>query len=237
MPPSTQRPLRRRLPRRTRGSAVQRIAVLVPALVLVFVSGCTDGTDADGKSTRGTNGSTRSATPSPASFPSVPPEAAHCPGTVLDHRDISHPDLGAVRVFLIRRTGSGAPTGCVASVTGSGNALASIDVDIYENDLHFASPESDATKNTFVIYNPGRYDGVLVLVPAKDGFEDVRWTDPDIHYRGGRHAFYHARLAGPGADGRYTIVQSQNSCNPSCAEGATSNITLHWNGHEYLPTG
>ncbi|MCX4633460.1 hypothetical protein [Streptomyces sp. NBC_01443] len=217
---------------------MKRIAVLVPALALVFVSGCTDGTDADGKSTRGTNGSTRSAAPSPASFPSVPPEAAHCPGTVLDHRDISHPDLGAVRVFLIRRTtGSGAPTGCVASVTGSGNALASIDVDIYENDLHFASPESDATKNTFVIYNPGRYDGVLVLVPAKDGYEDVRWTDPDIHYRGGRYAFYHARLVGPGADGRYTIIQSQNSCNPSCADGATSNVTLHWNGHEYLPTG
>jgi hypothetical protein len=209
---------------------VTRIAVLASALTMVFASGCTAG-----ESTHSTKGPTRSATPPPASFPSGPPDAAHCPGTVLDHRDISHPDLGAVRVFLVRRTGSGAASGCVASVTSKGRALASIDIDIYENDLHFASPDSDATKNTFVIYNPGRYDGVLVLVPDKGGFEDVGWTEPDVHYRGGKHAFYNARLAGPGGDGRYTIIQSQNSCNPSCADGAVSHVTLHWNGHEYLP--
>ncbi|MFB7052099.1 hypothetical protein ACFCXT_02960 [Streptomyces vinaceus] len=240
MPPSTSRRSRPRLPRCPRGSAAKRVAVLASALAMVCVGGCAaggnpDGKGTDGKGTDSASGPARPAAPSPVSFPSAPPDAAHCPGTVLDHRDISHPYLGPVRVFLIRRTGSGAPTGCVTSVTGSGKALASVDVDIYENDLHFASPESDATKNTFVLYNPGRYDGVLVLVPGKDGFEDVGWTDPEIHYRGGKHAFYNARLAGPGGDGRYTIVQSQNSCNPSCAAGAISHLTLRWNGHEYLP--
>lgn len=154
---------------------------------------------------------------------------------MLDHRDIKHPDLGAVRVFLVRRTDSHSPSGCIASVTSSGHALASIGVDIYEKELHFATPASDATKNTFVIYNPGRYDGVLVLVPAKDGFEDIGWSDPVTYYAGGRLAYYNARLVGPGGDGRYTIAKSGNSCNPSCAEGAITTVMLRWNGHEYLP--
>uniref|UniRef100_A0AAU2VE04 Uncharacterized protein n=1 Tax=Streptomyces sp. NBC_00003 TaxID=2903608 RepID=A0AAU2VE04_9ACTN len=108
-------------------------------------------------------------------------------------------------------------------------------MDIYEKDLHFAAPESDATKNTFVIYNPGRYDGVLVLVPDKDGFEDVGWSDEGTHYAGGRLVYYNARLVGPGGDGQYTIAKSGNSCNPSCADGSISKVMLHWNGREYLP--
>jgi hypothetical protein len=156
---------------------------------------------------------------------------------VLDHRDIRHPELGAVRVFLVRRSTFPDPTGCVAAVTGSGRALASADVDIYENELHFADPATDATGNTFVTYNPGRYDGVLVLVPNADGFEDIGWSDTTSHYSGGRFAYYHARLAGPGEDGRYTIVRSENSCVPSCAQGVTTQVTLRWNGHDYLPAG
>lgn len=140
-------------------------------------------------------------------------------------------------MFLIRRSASHDPTGCVAAVTGSGRALASIDVDIYENDLHFADPATDATGNTFVTYNPGRYDGVLVLVPDTDGFEDIGWSDTEEHYSGGRFAYYHARLAGPGEDGRYAIIRSENSCVPSCAQGATTQVTLRWNGHEYLSAG
>ncbi|MFE2212092.1 hypothetical protein ACFW93_08920 [Streptomyces canus] len=155
---------------------------------------------------------------------------------VLDHREIKHPDLGAVRVFLVRRTDSNPLTGCIASVTSSGHVLKSIDVEVYENELKFADPASDATKNTFVIYNPGRYDGVLVLVPDKDGYEDIGWSDPENHYTGGRLAYYNARLAGPGGDGQFKIVKSENSCNPSCADGAITQFILHWNGNEYLPT-
>ncbi|MGW6142272.1 hypothetical protein ACWFRM_11260 [Streptomyces sp. NPDC055144] len=109
-------------------------------------------------------------------------------------------------------------------------------MDIYENELRFASPASDTTKNIFVIYNPGRYDGVLVLVPDKEGFADIGWRSPGDHYTGGKLAYYDARLVGPGGNGQYAIVQSSNSCTPSCAEGAIAHITLHWNGHEYLPT-
>ncbi|MDN3026317.1 hypothetical protein [Streptomyces sp. S.PB5] len=230
MPPSIFQHLRRHLLRCTPGSPSLRIAALASALAVGFICGCTGST-----STHQANGSTPSAAPSPVSFPSRPPDAAQCPGTILDHRDIKHPDLGAVRVFLIRRTDTDTLTGCIASVTGSGRVLKSIGVEIYENELKFADPVSDATKNTFVIYNPGRYDGVVVLVPNETGYEDIAWTDPEAHYRGGRLAHYNARLVGPGEDGRYTVVKSENSCNPSCADGSISQVVLHWNGHDYLP--
>ncbi|RBQ20704.1 hypothetical protein DP939_06370 [Spongiactinospora rosea] len=174
--------------------------------------------------------------PSPASLPSSPPAAAKCAGKVLDRRDIQHPDLGAVRVFLIRRPASQEPTGCVTAVSGSGNVLTSTDVDIHdEKSLRFADPATDATKNTFVTYNPGRYDGVLVFVPSTKGFEDIGWSTPEDHYSGGRFAYYNAKLAGPGADGRYTITRYEKSCDPNCAEGITTEVTLHWNGHDYRP--
>ncbi|MEU5714546.1 hypothetical protein AB0G71_01935 [Streptomyces sp. NPDC020403] len=153
---------------------------------------------------------------------------------MLDHRDIRHPHLGAVRVYLVRRSSSAEAPGCVAALTGSGRTLATTDVDIYEDSLHFAQPATDATENTFVIYNPGRYDGVLVLVPDTDGFKDVGWSDTTTHYVGGRFAYYNARLAGPGEDGRYTIISSENTCVPSCVEGVIAKMTLRWNGRDYL---
>lgn len=227
LPLSKSQQPRRQLFRHVPGSAVARIVVTVSVLVMVSAAGCTHGTSRP----------TQPAASSPTLLPSSPPDAAQCAGTVLDHRDIQSPNLGAVRVFLVQRPGFDPSTGCVAAVTGSGRALATIDVDIYHNDLHFANPATDATGNTFVIYNPGRYDGVLVLVPSKDGFEDIGWRDPTDHYSGGRLAYYNARLDGPGEDGRYAIVQSGNSCNPDCASGSVSKVTLRWNGHEYLPAG
>ncbi|MFI0420953.1 hypothetical protein [Spongiactinospora sp. 9N601] len=198
---------------------------------MVFVSGC-GGT---GDSTRAA-ASPAASPSSAASFPSSPPTAARCAGKVLDHRDIQHPNLGAVRVFLVRRPASQEPSGCVAAVTGGGNVLASTDVDVHdEKSLRFADPATDATKNTFVIYNPGRYDGVLALVPNAGGFEDIGWSNPDDHYSGGKFAYYNAKLVGPGADGRYTITRYENSCDPSCAEGVTAEVTLRWKGQEYQP--
>ena len=64
----------------------------------------------------------------------------------------------------------------------------------------FANPATDATGNMFVTYDPGRYDGVLVLIPNADGFEDIGW-DKDMggtHYMG-KHAYYYAELIGPTA--------------------------------------
>ena len=68
-------------------------------------------------------------------------------------------------------------------------------------------PGPDSTGNTFITYNPGRYNGVLVLIPTAGGFEDIGWDDTGgstQHYYG-KHAYYNAELLGPGPDGRGAI--------------------------------
>lgn len=90
------------------------------------------------------------------------------------------------------------------------------------------------TGNTFVTYNPGRYNGVYALVPNDDGFEDIGFKDSDVHYTGGRFGFYYADLDGPGSDGKYTIKQSSNDCTPDCAGGTLTTKALHWDRHDYV---
>jgi hypothetical protein len=65
----------------------------------------------------------------------------------------------------------------------------------------FANPANDSMGNTFITYNPGRYDGVRVLIPDADGIEDIRWADASGKHYMGRHAYYYAQLVGPGANG------------------------------------
>ncbi|WP_432878861.1 hypothetical protein [Streptomyces sp. CA-251251] len=221
-----------------RGSAAARAALLTSALAAMLVAGCSD---AGGPRRSGSNeGKATASPPTGASFPPSAPSAAGCAGRTLAHRDIRHPDLGPVRVFLVRRPASEQPAGCVTAVTQDGRALTPVEVDanwVMAGALRFAAPATDSTRNVFVTYNPGRYDGVLVLVPTADGFADIEWASPDDHYSGGRYAFYYARPVGPGEDGEYAIVHSIKGCDPSCAEGATSKVILRWDGRDYLPTG
>ena len=99
--------------------------------------------------------------------------------------------------------------------------MAPITVDILAlENFGFANPATDATGNTFVLYNPGKYDGVLVLIPNTGGFEDIGWdyAYPNQHFSG-KHAYYYAELVGPGTAGEFTIRRSHNDCTPDCATG------------------
>ncbi|MFI1919923.1 hypothetical protein [Nocardia sp. NPDC020380] len=170
-----------------------------------------------------------------AAFPDSPPESAHCQGKVFGHNDIPHPQLGTVRVFLVVRPQAGnLNAGCVAAVAAGGQVLPTIDVETMPYALQFADPVTDSTGNAFITFNPGRYDGVLVLVPSPHGFEDIGWND-SVQHLGGRLAYYDADLQGIGADGRYTIRQDRNTCIPNCATGTIPSLTLHWNGLQYVP--
>ena len=175
-------------------------------------------------------------TVAPVALPSEPPPNAGCDGVVISHSDLEHPTLGTVRVFLFLTSVSAEVNrqGCVLPVARSGKVLPAIPIDGQER-LGFANPATDATGNMFITYNPGRYDGVLVLIPDAIGFEDIGW-DPDMsgtHYMG-KHAYYYAELVGPDSSDQYTIRQSHNDCTPSCANGNTSSKDLRWNGSDYV---
>ena len=98
-------------------------------------------------------------------------------------------------------------------------------------ELKLALPARDATGNIFLTYNPGRYNGVIVLHPTAGGFEDF----DTLPAPGGYLArFYGADLVGPDADGRYAVDHYVNDCTPSCAEGTVRHFFHSWNGVTYL---
>jgi hypothetical protein len=93
-----------------------------------------------------------------------------------------------------------------------------------------ADPTIDATGNLFVIYNPGRYYGVIILRPVADGIDDLGTSD----FASGVNLFYYADAVDVNGDGIYEIVQSDNDCNPDCAGGTVTSVTYHWNGSGYV---
>jgi hypothetical protein len=181
-----------------------------------------------------------SVTPTAAVLPTVPPPNPNCQGSVEAQQDIPHPYLGTVRLFLVLKPSSNPDLrGCVSAVASNGKVLPVITITA-ENSadgLNFANPLTDSTRNAFITYNPGRYNGVLVLVPTPDGFQDIGWDlemNDTTHYMG-KLAYYYASLQGPGPDGKYTIIQYKNDCMPNCAGGTVTSQVLHWNGTDYVP--
>ncbi|OOK72057.1 putative secreted protein [Mycobacterium kansasii] len=149
------------------------------------------------------------------SLPDVPPANPDCKGGVKAHQDVPHPSLGTVRLFLVLDSRQVGPkVGCVAAAASNGKALPAITVDVGGNSLNFPNPVTDSTGNAFVTYNPGRYDGVLVLVPNPDGFQDIGWDigSGDTHYEGKR-AYYYAKLEGPAPT---VSTRSANSITTAC---------------------
>ncbi|MBF6357171.1 hypothetical protein IU449_21940 [Nocardia higoensis] len=147
-------------------------------------------------------------------------------------RTVRHPNLGEVTVGLGRLSGAG--EGCIAVVDRRGSKLLVQKVSIYGDELDFADPATDSTNNVFITYNPGRYNGVITLVPVAGGYADIGWNDPDgLNYQSTTHAYYYAELIGPGDDGRYAIEASSNDCEPDCAGGTITKKILRWNGSRY----
>lgn len=154
-------------------------------------------------------------------------------GPVDDTRTVTHPSLGRATVGL-RRPASTVGNGCVAAVGPGGQKLLVQEVYVHDGELRFANPAQDATQNVFVIYNPGRYNGVMTLVPTATGYADIGWGAESPAYRTTTHAYYWVELLGPGGDGRYTIKMYDNNCEPDCAGGTVTTKILRWNGHRYV---
>ncbi|WP_307856903.1 protein kinase domain-containing protein [Mycolicibacter acidiphilus] len=163
-----------------------------------------------------------------ASLPDNPSPNSGCPGTASAHRDLDHPYLGRMRVFLIPQTPSyGAAVGdgaCISAVTAAGSVLMPIPVE-FGHGFDFADPATDLTGNLFIRYRGGgAHDPamVLVLVPTAQGFRTIG------------EDMLNTELIGPGVDGRYVLREHWNDCTPSCANGTWTEKDLHWDGSGYV---
>ncbi|WP_082683835.1 MULTISPECIES: serine/threonine-protein kinase [unclassified Mycobacterium] len=230
-----------------RGRQTVAIATVVATVVAVALLAWQPWDDAD--KTDGPSTVSPTALPSTSSLPnSIPPTSAPpavlpdsmptnsgCRGDLVTQQDIEHKFLGPVRIFLTLFGYDRVKDGCIAAVTASGKVLPHINIEVASH-FGFPSPATDATGNTFITYNPGRYDGVLVLVPTADGFADIEWDIENAHYSG-RFAIYYAELVGPASDGEYTIRRFNNDCTPNCAGGTITSRDFRWNGTDYVALG
>jgi hypothetical protein len=209
------------------------IRALRPASVAVFVAlavgvtGCSVSGSATSEDDAAGGGNASAPLPAAPQFSGA---ATVCSGgSVVGTTDITHPGWGPTRIFAITTAaGSGGGEACLVAQNAAGVQWSHAeDSGPTTVKWRFANPATDNTGNTFVIYNPGRYDGVIVLVPTADGFAPIEQS-----YQTGQNRYYYAELVGP-QGGRYAIEASANDCEPDCASGTITRRTLQWNGSTY----
>lgn len=88
----------------------------------------------------------------------------------------------------------------------------------------------DGTGNIFLNYNPGRYNGVIVLRPVPEGLLDFGSLPPEGDYQA---RFYYAVIVDRDGDGTFEIDKMSNDCDPDCAGGTISHTMFGWTGSDY----
>lgn len=150
---------------------------------------------------------------------------------VVSSAEFTHPTWGRSKLYALFSRDDTASSPCLMVADSAGRVVWTHVEDSpavpYEK-WSLASPAVDATGHLFVIYNPGRYDGVIALVPTPGGFAAFSPS-----YSSGGFRYYYAELAGPDGRTGYAIEVSNNDCNPSCADGSITSKTLQWNGRDY----
>lgn len=96
-------------------------------------------------------------------------------------------------------------------------------------------PATDASGNVFVTYNPGRYDGIIVLRPVPYGVESFGSLPAPDDYSGAGPFGYYAEAVDDNGDGLLEILQYDNDCTPSCAGGTVTTTRYAWTGSGYEP--
>src|SRR5581483_6003468 len=90
----------------------------------------------------------------------------------------------------------------------------------------------DARGNIFVDYNPGRYNGVVVIVPTGTGLDDLGSLPPPPDDYAGR--FYCATTTDRDGDGVFEVVEPKFcECAPDCEPDASAH-TYRWEGSDYI---
>lgn len=90
----------------------------------------------------------------------------------------------------------------------------------------------DALGHVFLDYDPGRYNGVVVLVPTEAGFDELATLPPTPDDYAGR--FYCAGSTDLDGDGVYEIVKPKFcECTAVCEPDAKAH-TYRWRGTDYI---
>ena len=151
---------------------------------------------------------------------------------------IQHPAWGAITIVVCGKLGGTFETGInyagVLAVDNTGTVKwlkASRDNHVM---CELADPATDASGNIFVLYNPGRNNGVMILRPTADSIEVLADSYSAYMEQTTPLYFYAAGLIGPGSDGLYQIAQSSNNCGLDCAPGIYPYTTYVWNGTTYV---
>lgn len=103
---------------------------------------------------------------------------------------------------------------------------------LYEDAIVHAS--TDTLGHVFIVWNPGRYDGVMALRPTTDGFDVFD------------AAYYPAEIVDVDGDGQFEILDMDDcdvGCRSSVSYGSFLSLeygsllaeVLYWNGSEYGP--
>lgn len=150
---------------------------------------------------------------------------------VTGEAPVEHPAWGQVRIVTLLPNQAMSGSGYIAAVDDADRILWSAETDrMYE--LEPAATAQDATGNVFLNFNPGRHNGVIVLKPTQQGFDDLDTLPSDTYQK----RFYYAAAVGE-PEGEVVIWHFSNNCDPSCAEGTITKEQFRWNGSDYVSAG
>ncbi|WP_447925136.1 hypothetical protein [Georgenia muralis] len=145
---------------------------------------------------------------------------------------IQHPTWGEVTVSLTEDTDTeDGLTRYGVQVRDAGKILwERFEYSIGDYGWSLNDPATDATGNVFIVYNPGRLDGIIVLRPVSGGMDHLGTADAQDDYL---KQFYGAAAVDTDGDGDLEVRVFDNDCDPDCAGGTVSETVYHWDGSGY----
>jgi hypothetical protein len=164
-----------------------------------------------------------------ASPPRKTPSNEDCPScAVVGSLHFTHPKWGQVRLEAYEKQSKStmvvpAKQAGYRIVNASGTVLFNKKIDDQGSALYeFKVLPYFRDGFMFISYNPGRYEGIIVLRVTTDGISDYGSDSFPGNYNG---RFYSAKVEQQ-PDGTFAIIQTTNSCMPSCAGGTNTFTTF-----------
>jgi hypothetical protein len=142
-----------------------------------------------------------------------------------------HPTWGASTLLTTLSLDTSRQESHLIVTDGANNIQFRYDNQEFKDKLTPANDGVDKAGNLFIVFNPGRYDGVVVLRPTRNGFDNFGTLPNPGDYNS---RFYSARIVDTNGDGVFEIQQDSNDCNPSCASAKVVTATFFWNGADYV---